>query len=344
MLNMVFMRLNLRVGTSSGMKIFRSYKVCLLLLLFNFCLVVTAQTVLKGDIGGLILEERGNPYFVEKDVTIPRETETVIKAGVVILFHSFSTLFVEGSFLVEGTKEKPVVFTSVNNPDYNLKAEQAPQSFDWNGIEIRETAQTIKMRNFLVSYTVFGIKSRKEDIVLINGVFSQNGQFNLTIQDKIILVQDMLSYSFNSKDEPEEKPDTVIIRDTSGAKHPYAPRRMLSPAERKLRTVSFVALGTTIVEAGLSTGFFVGYNKNWTKYKNIQSGDFAIYRDKANSYRKAGIGTAVGTGVTAAAWGVFYYMYKNYRQKEPATQIKISSFDFFNQAAPIIKVELCGSF
>ena len=203
------------------MNMLKMWKICPLILLFNFYIIVTAQTILNGDIGGMILEERGNPYFVEKDIIISSGTETVIKAGVVILFYSFSTMIVEGSLLAEGTREKPIVFTSINNPEYNLKAEQAPQPFVWNGIEIRETAQMVKMRNFLVSYTVFGIKSRKQDIVLINGVFTQNGQFNLTIEDKIMIVRDMLSYSYNNKDDPDEKPDTVIIRDTTGAKEPY---------------------------------------------------------------------------------------------------------------------------
>ena len=42
-------------------------------------------------------------------------------------------------------------------------------------------------------YSVFGIKSKKRDIVLVNAVFRENGQFNFTINDNIMMVDEKIS-------------------------------------------------------------------------------------------------------------------------------------------------------
>lgn len=52
------------------------------------------------------------------------------------------------------------------------------------------------LKNFKLSYSVNGLKSQKNNIVIQSGVFSSNGQFNFTIFEKIIDVQDNRPFTF----------------------------------------------------------------------------------------------------------------------------------------------------
>lgn len=172
-------------------------------------LTMAAETHLSDKIGGRILSPSGNPYIVDQDVIIPKNEQIVIKAGCIFLFKSFTGINILGSMLVEGTEDNPVIFTSINDSKFNSDAAQLPNAFDWNGIYIAEGSGDVKFRNFKLMYSVFGIKSKKDDITLQNGYFKQNGQFHFTINDNIHYVQDNISYSYNVEEkteQPQKKP------------------------------------------------------------------------------------------------------------------------------------------
>lgn len=292
---------------------YKNMKIKLLTAAILLAFASYSQTHLSGDIGNMTFDATGNPYIIKKNIFIPEGTLTTLKSGVVFLFHSFTGLNVSGSFLVEGSQDNPVIFTSINNFTFNKKAEKMAEPFDWNGIDIKNSAKTVKLRNFTVSYSVYGIKSKKQDIVLINSVFGQNGQFNLTIDDNILMVKDMISYSYNAKND----------EDTNLKKQ----KIVLPPKQRKLRNSSLITLGTGVAGGILSTAFYVKYSQYKNKYETATDvSAMDEYFDKEESYKYACIGSLVFTGVSCAASAILYTFYRNTSKKTPETDIKFSGY------------------
>lgn len=162
-----------------------------------FCLATFSQTTITGDISGMTFKPSGNPWIVKENVFIEEGSKTVIKAGCIFLFKPFSGIIVQGSIEVEGQPDALVVFTSINDSSYNEASTQKAEPFDWNGITIDKIAETVKMTDFVLSYSVYGLKSKKENVVLERGIFRQNGQFHFTINDKIQEVESNLPFSHN---------------------------------------------------------------------------------------------------------------------------------------------------
>jgi hypothetical protein len=286
----------------------RKFKLLFAVLLCYY-LPVFAETHLSENIGGQTLNSAGSPYIVESDLTIPVNSQVVIKPGTVILFRSFTGINVYGSVLVEGTKDNPVIFTSINDANYNENAEQLPNSFDWNGIYINEKAGDIKFRNFKLMYSVFGIKSQKDDITIQNGFFKQNGQFHFTIRDNIHYVQDNISYSYNaSKDQEqaaiESGQEKAASQDkgtvTEGKDPGKSEKREKTKSGRGRRIAAFTFLGIGVATGAstLITGIkAVQYNK---KAEDPQQppGNYDYYKDKWNTTKNLTMITGIACGIT----------------------------------------------
>jgi hypothetical protein len=173
------------------------------LLAFTIIFPVFSQTNLSGNIGGMTIERVGNPFVVSDNLTIPSGKKLVIKEGCILLFKPFTGIIVEGNLDVEGTLEKPVIFTTENDSAYNPESKQTPNPFDWNGILIGQKAGTVKLSNFDLKYSVYGIKSAKEGFVINNGTFSRNGQFHVAVKDEMEKVVDDVPFNFG-KDQGEK--------------------------------------------------------------------------------------------------------------------------------------------
>ncbi|MBN1980205.1 MAG: hypothetical protein JW795_01655 [Chitinivibrionales bacterium] len=166
------------------------------------------ETHLSGTLSSKTLDVAGNPYIVDDEVTIPVGNTLVLKAGVVMLFKSFTGINVYGSLLIEGSPDGQVVLTSINDKKFNPAAAQLANPFDWNGVYISDKANTVKLRNFKLMYSVFGIKSHKDDLTIQSGYFHQNGQFHFTINDDIIFVPDNFSFTFSKEAKSSNHPVT----------------------------------------------------------------------------------------------------------------------------------------
>jgi len=183
------------------------------ILIFFWAAYIHGQTHISGDISKFVLDSANNPFIVEKDIDVPLKKKVVIGEGCVFLFKPFVGLNVMGSLAVNGARSHPVVFTTINDSTYNNQSSQAANPFDWNGINIDPNAQAVVLRDFKLMYSVYGLKSRKRDIIVKNGTFNANGQFHFTIFDKIIYVQDNISFSY---------PDDSTAIDITLGKHSSA--------------------------------------------------------------------------------------------------------------------------
>ncbi|NLD93376.1 MAG: hypothetical protein GX639_11995 [Fibrobacter sp.] len=164
-----------------------------------YVLCIFAEVKLSGDVDDMTLVMDQNPYVITDDVVIPPGKKLVISRGCIILFKPFTGITVSGSLLIQGDPEKPVVFTTENDNKFNHVSPQFPNPFDWNGILINANATEVIMSNFIVKYSVYGVKSYKGDIVIENGVFSNNGQSNLTIKETMKNVADGIPYSYQEE-------------------------------------------------------------------------------------------------------------------------------------------------
>jgi len=253
-----------------------------------------AETHLIDDIGGKTFEASGNPYIVDKDVVIPQNTQVTVKQGCVFLFKSFTGMNVFGSLVVEGTVQSPIVFTSINDANYNTAAEQLPNAFDWNGIYIAETAGAVKLRNFKLMFSVFGIKAKKDDIVIQNGDFKQNGQFHFTINDNIHFVQDNISYSYNAEKEQErvEKP----VEDKRPAPEKEEKKDMTGAAKkRRVAAVTLLGVGSASLISTIITGIVA--SNNFEKAETVP-GKYEFYDNKFQAARTITVITGIVSGVT----------------------------------------------
>ncbi|MGA2508475.1 MAG: hypothetical protein ABSF80_13485 [Chitinispirillaceae bacterium] len=167
--------------------------------------VVGAQTSISGNVGDMVLDSSGNPFIVEKDITVPKGKSLTIKEGCALLFKPFTGLIIQGNCSANGTKEHPVIFTSINDSIYNKTSTQPANAFDWNGITVSKGPGKVAFNFIDVRFSVYGIKSQNSDIIIIQSTFRQNGQFHFTVNEKIQTVQDNQPFSYNEIRQTQTK-------------------------------------------------------------------------------------------------------------------------------------------
>ena len=160
--------------------------------------VAAAQTTISGNVGDMVLDSTRNPFVVEKDITVPKNKTLTVNEGCLLIFKPFAGLEIKGNCSVNGTKEHPVIFTSINDSIFNKTGAQPASAFDWNGITVAKGSGNVVFNSVEVRFSVYGIKSQNPKIIISNGIFRQNGQFHFTINNKIQAVQDELPFSYNA--------------------------------------------------------------------------------------------------------------------------------------------------
>jgi hypothetical protein len=260
------------------------YRISLLLMLFS-AVTITGQTILSGNIGGKTFKPSGNPWIVTENISVEKDKAVLIEAGCVFLFKQFTGIEVHGELVVEGSKKAFVVFTSFNDSKHNLSTEVLPNPFDWNGIVIHEEAKITRFSYATVSFSVFGIKSLKSDVIIENSTFRQNGQFHFTVLGEIQPVQEDYPYSYGNKNE--EKYEKSV---------------------RPLKIAS-VATGSAGVICGAVSGVFWNeYRKAW--HDAEYSKNSADIADANNREEKAlkNAGILSGISVTLLSTAVVLYI------------------------------------
>jgi hypothetical protein len=175
-------------------------------------------TTLVGDLPKSLPAEKG-PYLVASDIYVPAGKTVTIRAGTVFLFKNFTGLHVQGTLVITGTADKPVIFTSENDRRFNPAASLNPNPYDWNGIFIHEDAIGTDLQNFEIAYSVYGINTLTKFIRIANGVFHDNGRANLTIEGMPQTVSaEPFSYSLSVKNAAVDGVPVKILSDPEAVK------------------------------------------------------------------------------------------------------------------------------
>jgi len=266
---------------------------------------VSAETHITGDLHGMTLDVSGNPYIVEQDIIVPPGKKVVIKDGCVFLFKPFTGLQVQGHLVVQGSAEHQVIFTSINDQDFNKQSEQLANPFDWNGILVSRESGTVSFTNFQLRYSVYGIKSQNPNIQVSNGIFKANGQFHFTINDKIQYVQDNIAFDYYGGTEP-------IISDTGKYKKPEPDTK--SSKSMPLLITRYSCLGVGVVCAGIGTFLSLSASRDYQNWKHIEfetnppplPGEYENRRNKYNASLTGAIITDVLAGLGFIGFGVTF--------------------------------------
>lgn len=179
------------------------------LLVISIVSAIASQTYISGDISKFKLDATNNPFIVEKNIEVPTGKKVVIGEGCVFLFKIFTGFNIRGSISVDGTREHPVIFTSINDTAYNSPTGQIAEEFEWNGINIEQDAEDVIFNYFQLSYSVYGIKSSKNDIIINNRLFKSNEDARYALFEKTINIQN---------DNARSKPATNEVSEIKNSK------------------------------------------------------------------------------------------------------------------------------
>jgi hypothetical protein len=173
---------------------------------------------LGGNLSKMI-EPRGKPYLVTSDVYVPAGKTIRVAPGVIMLFKNFTGMHVEGRLVVEGTPERPVVFSSEFDKTYNPSSELHANPYDWNGITIYDNGLGSTFSQAKLMYSVFGINSLTKYIKLDKMFFSNNGRSDCIIEGKERTVTAQpFSYALTIDDARKDGVPVKILMDPRAKK------------------------------------------------------------------------------------------------------------------------------
>jgi hypothetical protein len=291
-------------------------KISIFLSITVLCCLFTAmaETHIAGDIRASTLEASGNPYIVDQDVVVPAGKRLTIKEGCVLLFKGFTGINVFGQLTVTGTAKQPVIFTSINDGDFNTKSEQLPNPFDWNGVLIARESNGATLQNFQLRYSVYGVKSQSTAVTIQSGIFRQNGQFHFTINDKIQYVQDNISYSYSGGDMGAVSSNASKESGAGTSSSSASPLPKQPPSSGKL-ILRYGSLGVGVVGIIAGTVCLIQRNSalkerdapDFADTHNHPGDDFKALTNKANGFTAGSVITYVLGGLGLAGFTLTFY-------------------------------------
>lgn len=202
------------------------------------------------------------PYLIISDIEVPFGKTVTIDPGAVFLFQNFTSFQVEGQLIAEGTREKPIIFTSEFDGTYNPDSTLIANPFDWNGIYIQKDAFGTRMKYCKISYSVYGIASDTRLIRIDPCIFKYNGKADLSIADSIHPVKSKVPYTYvlTSRDATVEGVSVKLIDDPQSRK-----RNIL-----RYTSAAFMAGGVVAAVYG-----YYRYDESKKEFDARSSDDFA---------------------------------------------------------------------
>jgi len=153
-------------------------------------------TELSGELAGTLTAT--TPYLVVGDVYVPPGSSVSIEEGAVLMFTGFTGLHVQGTLYAKGSSERPILFTSQYDPAVQKTSTVAPAPFDWNGIDIYESAVGSELLHCTIRYSVYGIRSQTEYCKINSSLFDNNGKSDFSIKDVRKEVSPGVPFSYHS--------------------------------------------------------------------------------------------------------------------------------------------------
>jgi|GEM_PF-6756988 len=277
--------------------------VCLLSLIISS----TAQTYLTGEKDGVI---GPGTYIVSGNLhVLPGKTLTV-SAGTVMHFEPFTGIVVRGKLIVDGTSDKPIVFTSVKD---GAVEGATPAEFDWNGLDVSNEAAYVRLSNVTIKYASIGVNVRSSTIpVLIDNVFLfRSGYAGILRESKVVAAAENLPVHF------DWRPQGFTAREDAAAGAGQAPAKEKQKV-KKPRTASDgggkkgrgpvigVRIGSAAVclaGAGMWVGGHLGAERCRREYHTLKD-PVLIDKNKEELRRSAAIRNA-GIALTAVGGVAF---------------------------------------
>lgn len=185
-------------------------------------LFISPADTLAGQLPSTI-DKRSRPYLVSADIVVPHGKTVTIEAGTILLFSNFTGLKIQGTLLARGTAQSPIVFTSVNDTLYNRTSAVTPAPYDWNGIDIFESAIGTTMAHCHIFYSVYGINSLTRYVRISPALFGNNGRADLTIEGTPLLVGTTpYEYALNVDEARDIAVPLTMLRDPQATKRTIA--------------------------------------------------------------------------------------------------------------------------
>ena len=136
-------------------------------------------------------EPSGKYLVVSDHLSVPEGDTLLVASGLNILFAPLTGITVSGgAFVVRGTKYMPVTLTSINDTS------GTGTPFDWNGIEIT-SGGSVRLSYCYIGHATSGITAPDSLSVTLNQcIFSNNGQWALSISGVIVTVPNLEPFSY----------------------------------------------------------------------------------------------------------------------------------------------------
>lgn len=289
---------------------------------FLFCVfiswrIVTAQELVELS-GSLPESLSAQSYLVVGDIFVSPGSSVSIEAGTVFLFESFTGMHVQGNVFVKGNENKPVVFTSKNDKQYNSNATVEAAPFDWNGIDIYESALGSIFDRCVIRYSVYGIRSQTEHFKVINSIFSNNGKADMTIKGERqeIASHTPFSYGMPSADESAKLPAPQQLTESSTQKndHPVSSIVSAPPKKTGVQILRYTSLVVGAGAGAASAWYFIRKfqpaNERLEDLTNLDDNEKWRYSSKdweaAEKERNRKLGVCIaGAGTALLGIGMF---------------------------------------
>jgi hypothetical protein len=167
-----------------------------------------------------IIKAQARPYLVLTNIEVPIDKTVTIEPGTVFLFRNFAGLHIQGKLIAEGTRLRPIIFTSEFDRVYAPESERDANPFDWDGIYIHNNGFGSRLSYCGIFYSVYGLSSETKFIRLDPLVFKNNGKKTITIDTVTFpITTSPFQYVLSTKDALQDGVPVEIIKD------PLASRR-----------------------------------------------------------------------------------------------------------------------
>jgi hypothetical protein len=259
---------------------------------------IHAQTFLSGEISGYY--PGGDYYIVQGTVHILPGKTARFAPGSRFYFDQYSGIMVHGNLVCEGSRDSLIIFSSVRekpSSEANVKAEP----FDWNGIQVKSSSDTLILSYTKLSYSSLGIAVESESTcVRLHAVqFSLNGSNNFSRGGRVIPFADYVDINYST----EYNESRILTKDTV----PEEPTRQNIARKREprkaLRAATIITTCATAISGGVLwiTGEAKARQYHDLYMQQTIPDEVVRYRerrDKWISMRNKGVGFCIGGCVT----------------------------------------------